>query len=293
MPLYQPGDLVRLSTTFTVDDTPTDPTSVTLTVQKPDGTQTDYVHGTDPEVVKDSTGVYHADIEADQAGLWVWAWTGTGAAHGVDEGSFSVSRRLVSGPALVSVDQVKRARRDATQGQLDDLIQSLAIRASDAIMDYTGRNMRPLVVEERIFDFDRRSVRSRSLRVDDLVAAPTAGALLDEDGEVSYTLTLPGDLVLLPRNREPWQPIERVRLRPDVPAVGERDALRLTGTWGWPEIPGFVEEAVIETVVEWLKAHQAVTQPSPDQFEPGTPPSRGLPLKARKLLDRVAGPEFG
>jgi hypothetical protein len=52
-----------------------------------------------------------------------------------------------------------------------------------------------------------------------------------------------------------------------------------------------VIEATIETVIEWLKANQALTQPSPDQFEPGAPPSRGLPLKARTLLRSVAGPE--
>ncbi len=286
MPLYQPGDLVRLSTTFTVDGTPTDPTTVTLTVQEPDGTKSDYVYLTHPEVVRDSAGVYRADITVDQAGLWAWSWKGTGTAAGVDDGAFSVAVSNIGGPSLCSIDDVKLARRDFTSGALDELIEALIVRASEAVMDYCGRRPRPLITGDRTFDLARRPyyLEPGEVFIDDLSATPTAAVVLDRDGDIAQTLTVADHLEMLPRNRQSWQPITRVRLRRSAPRPPSGAALRLTGTWGWPQVPGFMVEATVETVVEWLKGSQAVTAPSPEQFEPGAPPTRSLPLKARMLI---------
>lgn len=58
-----------------------DPTAVTFQMRAPGvaiGDETEYVYGTDAEVVKDSTGVYHVNVTLTTAGLWVFAWTGTG-----------------------------------------------------------------------------------------------------------------------------------------------------------------------------------------------------------------------
>jgi|SRR5690606_12147698 len=56
----------------------TNPTSVTVTVREPDDTKTTYTYGTDPEVVRDSTGIYYISIVPDAAGPWGFYWLGTG-----------------------------------------------------------------------------------------------------------------------------------------------------------------------------------------------------------------------
>jgi hypothetical protein len=75
---YQAGDTYPAQ--VTIRDTagnPTDPDSLTLTVREPDGTTTVYVYGVDLEVVRDSEGVFHADIPLTATGMWVFAWATT------------------------------------------------------------------------------------------------------------------------------------------------------------------------------------------------------------------------
>jgi hypothetical protein len=62
-----------------------DPTTITLVVREPDGTRTTYVHGTDEEVVKDATGLYHFSHTPDSVGRWGYRWVGTGAVAYAEE----------------------------------------------------------------------------------------------------------------------------------------------------------------------------------------------------------------
>ena len=90
-----PGDIVRLTTTpgFTnVAGALTDPTTVTLRWRVAGGTETTYtwtaaVPGTN--IVKDSVGVFHADITVVAPGLHYFRWAGTGAVVAAEEGTFS------------------------------------------------------------------------------------------------------------------------------------------------------------------------------------------------------------
>ena len=84
-PAINVGDVRRLTGTFTDplnSDAAIDPTVVKLTVRHGDGTTATYVYGTDAIVVKDSTGVYHADVELTVVGAFAYRWwsTGTGQA---------------------------------------------------------------------------------------------------------------------------------------------------------------------------------------------------------------------
>lgn len=58
-----------------------DPTTVTLTVTKPDGTTTVYTAGGTPPLAltRESIGRYWVDVALDQAGVWTWVLAGTGA----------------------------------------------------------------------------------------------------------------------------------------------------------------------------------------------------------------------
>ena len=53
---YEKGETVRITGTFTVSDVATDPTTVTLKVQNPAGTETTYTYAAG-EITKSATGV--------------------------------------------------------------------------------------------------------------------------------------------------------------------------------------------------------------------------------------------
>ena len=91
---YDPGQIVVLSTTFSVEGVGTNPSSVTLTVVRPDNTTLT------PVPISDGSGVYHADVPTTHIpGEWHYRWVGTGVAAGADDGVFIVRRSRVLGVA--------------------------------------------------------------------------------------------------------------------------------------------------------------------------------------------------
>lgn len=88
--MYIVGTTVKVSCTFAVAGTLTDPTAVTLKVKDPSGNVDTYTYG-GGTVTKASTGSYYKAIVVDEAGFWNVQWTGTGSAAGVDEGGFRVT----------------------------------------------------------------------------------------------------------------------------------------------------------------------------------------------------------
>lgn len=93
---YDVGDRIPQSVAFTIDDVAADPTVLTCQVRKPDGTETTYTYVTDPEIVKDSTGTYHINIDAVQSGRYSGVWTGTGTAIGSERWEFAVRNPVLS-----------------------------------------------------------------------------------------------------------------------------------------------------------------------------------------------------
>lgn len=94
---YDVGDLARVTAVFTDGETgaAVDPDTVSLQY-RPDGDETiTLVYGTDAEVVKDSTGHYHADIDLDSAGTWRYRWQSTGEGQAAEEGYFMVRTQMV------------------------------------------------------------------------------------------------------------------------------------------------------------------------------------------------------
>jgi hypothetical protein len=85
---YIQGNTVRITATFTdlyTDEA--DPTDVEFTTHAPDGTEVTYVYGIDPEITKDSTGVYYCDFVINQGGTWTYRWTGVGVLVAAGQGS--------------------------------------------------------------------------------------------------------------------------------------------------------------------------------------------------------------
>jgi hypothetical protein len=94
-----PGDVVRVRTNDPdvagsgfkdVAGVLTDPTAVKLKWRAAGGPTTTWVYLTDSQVVKDSVGVYHADIPVTMAGLHYFRLEGTGAVVAAEESTFSV-----------------------------------------------------------------------------------------------------------------------------------------------------------------------------------------------------------
>ena len=86
---YYKGQAVKLSATFTVSDTPTDPDTVSLIVLEPDGTSTTYTYG-EAEITKTDTGDYEKEISADVEGVWKYGFVGTGAVATASFDEFAV-----------------------------------------------------------------------------------------------------------------------------------------------------------------------------------------------------------
>lgn len=89
---YLTGNQLRVSAAFANNaGTAADPSTVTYKYRKPGSTTvTSLVYGTDAEVVKDSTGNYHVDLELDTAGLWTDWWVTTGTPKKTTRGTFAV-----------------------------------------------------------------------------------------------------------------------------------------------------------------------------------------------------------
>ena len=87
---YKKGQKVRVRCTFTVDGVPTDPTTITCKIMDPSRNVTPYVYGTDGELVRDGTGVYHVDVVTDETQEWNFRFEGTGICTAVEESTFGV-----------------------------------------------------------------------------------------------------------------------------------------------------------------------------------------------------------
>ena len=89
---YDIGDVVRLTGTFTVSGSATDPTTITLKVKPGGGTLLSYTYAAG-EITKSTTGVYYKDIPITAAGVWYYNWTSTGAVATAEEGFFFVREK--------------------------------------------------------------------------------------------------------------------------------------------------------------------------------------------------------
>lgn len=79
------GDQVRIKATFRVETVETDPTTVTLKLRTPAGTETSHVYGTDANVIRDGLGQYRYDLTLTAAGTYRYRWVGTGAVIAAEE----------------------------------------------------------------------------------------------------------------------------------------------------------------------------------------------------------------
>lgn len=129
MGVYLRGEAITIVERFwTIDPvtevaTLADPTTVTFTVEAPDGTQTVYVYGVDGNVTRDSQGVYLCALAPPlPAGVWPYRCDGTGAVKASAEGTFTVLESGVLPPTEKTVP---------TAGPCNDWIYGSDVAALD------------------------------------------------------------------------------------------------------------------------------------------------------------------
>lgn len=93
--IYQVGDLLRLKATFTdVDGAVADPSTVTVTVLAPSGTETEKTYAAG-DLVRVSTGIYYYDFTVTESGRHYFTWDAGGAYVASDQGAFQVAKSAI------------------------------------------------------------------------------------------------------------------------------------------------------------------------------------------------------
>jgi hypothetical protein len=89
---YDIGDRVRLAATFQdLNSNLADPTTITLTIKKPNQPAVVYAYALSPALlIRDSVGRYHVDLDLHIAGTWKYKWNGGGAIIAAEEGRIFV-----------------------------------------------------------------------------------------------------------------------------------------------------------------------------------------------------------
>lgn len=120
---YDIGDLAEVDLTLSdLDGDPTNATSITLKVRRPDGTVDTYTFGDGGTISNPSTGVYTARINLTAAGRWDYRWE-TDEPQSAEEGMLMVREGAFSAdppqwrPSLAQVGSISRSRTRVPMGE--------------------------------------------------------------------------------------------------------------------------------------------------------------------------------
>ena len=146
------GGTITVNAAFNLlDGSPADPTTLTLTIEHPDGTKDEIISNnpltpTAP-VIRTGIGVYKADIELDAIGRWTYWWVGTGTAAGANDGEFYVTSRLFDSLSFLTLpsdfDEVRALLGVSKLDLTDEVIKSrpfaphAELKIKDAVPTWT------------------------------------------------------------------------------------------------------------------------------------------------------------
>jgi hypothetical protein len=283
---YDLEDYWVTQSTFTVSGTPTDPTTLTVKQQAPDGTETVLAAAVSPAalnagstpVAKVSTGVFKLNpgIQLTAAGRWYVKFTGTGAA------SASETHEAIADPdvftlesgvdlrALVTLAETKDWLNQQNVSTENDLEIVRAINDMSALMhNEAEREFKVSGTNPQVRTFETPQTgtrypwyidgdyqgdigrRFRTIQVGDL-AAFTAVQIIDYDWTTVLSSPAVGLVTGHPLVRQSWEPIRELELHTDVSALSPGMRVKVTGTWGFPSVPGDVRQATLDAIVAVL-----------------------------------------
>jgi hypothetical protein len=157
---------------------------------------------------------------------------------------------------LTTLDDVK-AILEEDSADYDGVLTKWIVSASELIYKASGhREFKPLTdgPETRWFDFGygyNPLAYEFSLRAD-IADAPTEVVITDDKEAEWITFDVATEVTLLPRIREPWEPIRRLRLDwRKVGCVPPIFLLKVTGSWGFPAVPDDISDACAKQVALW------------------------------------------
>ena len=274
---YDQGDVWTPQATFTVGGTPTDPTTLIVKIKDPSGTVTTVTENTPATptlpIVRVSAGVFkHNGIALNDAGYWFVRFEGTGAAAAteehqaiVDPSEFYESAQLGT-RALVGLAETKDWLQVQNIETTNDLELARVINdISERAHDEAEREFKPVATNPSTRQFavpvlgrrdpwyidgeymGDRSSASRTLHVGDLTSY-TQVQILDTDWTTVLETVALTDITAPPITRKSWEPIRQLEFQTDVTALSPGMRVAVTGTWGFPAVPGNVRQAVLDAI---------------------------------------------
>jgi hypothetical protein len=261
------NQLAQLTVAFTSAGSAADPTTVTLIVTDPSGTQTTYVV-TSGQISRTGTGTYTAAIPCAPTvsgvdGLWSYVWIGSGAVSDVQPGTWRVLPTSV-GAWYIGLDEFKD--RLAITDTADDSQAQISIQSvCQWINDYTGRHFNR-ITETRTFQPDNIWLQ----QIDDVVTVTSVSLDMDGDGVYELALTQNVDYQLrlgdgqynvnssgIARPYTQLQIIQTGKWLPFTWPFTNLNRVQMAATWGWPAVPPGVTEAAFILAADIFKMKDA------------------------------------
>ncbi len=308
--VYQVGEPVPLQATFTnAAGTPTN-TTVALKIRKPSGTVLT------PSPTNTSAGVYVYNQLVDEAGLWWYTFTGTGAVAAVEQNSFVVQAvqtdaTSLSATALVTLEDAREYVFNNIRDDTNDFRLMRKINTwSDVVIGYTKREWRPLstaVTRRFVYSgYGMLPLSPYDLRAVSAITAFTDYPTTYQMVLVAGTTSVLGEYRLragVGRSTGTYRWIDfTAGSYTNVPAVqaysyGDYDRrleVSVTGDWGISVIPERVKEAVLIAIRNSYENPEGAASRTAGAFtltpqsdlvedDPGEP-WRALPFESRALL---------
>lgn len=250
------NELATVRNTFSVNGSPTNPTTTTLTITSP----TNVV--TTPSASNPSTGLFTADVTCNEAGTWLYRWDGTGAATDMVTGTWEV-QEIELGRLYCTVEALK-SRLQITNDDDDFELHDACFGASRWIENHCERHFwRTASTEVRTFVPDDWYCLKLP-EFNDLVSVTTLKTDGGGDGTFETTWTA-GQYQLLPLNptagpeRKPYTAIKALgQTFPVQCGTGVRtDSVQITGVFGWPAVPASVKTAARIIAAEYYRYKDA------------------------------------
>jgi hypothetical protein len=260
-----PSETATLSNLFTVTSggvtTPTDPTTVTLTVNDPSGASTTYTYAA-AQINRSGAGLYFKDIPSPTAGEWSFTWAGTGTVPDVVHGSYTVLEtnlgHLYATPQMIK----SRVGLSPTDTSNDYELQGSCYAASRAIETMCSRVFWR-GTDTRAFDNEGDLFRVDLGPYNDLVSVTTIKTDNDGDGVFETTMAS-SDYQLWPTNtsgpeQRPYTAVHRLGGFWPVTywPTTRPERIQITGMFGWPSVPWPITEAAKMLAAEFYKMKDA------------------------------------
>jgi hypothetical protein len=296
-PLFKGNTSPSITDTITVNGVAFDLTGATVRFRMRDDDSSTLLVDSPATVVSAPAGTVRYDwasLDTATAGDFTGWWRVTlagGAIQETPEFAVSVVEHGAASGTLATLEDVRREMNtpdnDVTD---DDRILSYLDVASQAIMNEYEREFAPITTATRTIDFDR----SRIVDLAPWDLQSVSAVTLDPESAAPITLTLGTDYVLRPVVQANGVYTSLRLGNYLVPISGDYrfrfgySQLAITGTWGFPSVPGPVKQACVLTVASWLRRDfgnfDVQDLVGGRTITPDTPINMSIPPAARRLL---------